>query len=132
MRSSEPLVRVGRERSRPPRLQASDPIVSAPLRADPRQLLGRQGYRLVGQVERAPVHRMHEACIEIEECLVGVCRIHVLPAHEPTRFVGTDWEHRDIDRAEATTEFFKTVEVASVAGKVIGGVIGFQEPGAPQ
>ena len=63
---------------------ASSPAVRAPPRA---QALRRLAERLVGEPERAPVHRDEVARAERSERLARLLGVHVLRLHEPARLV---------------------------------------------
>src|ERR1019366_3686530 len=74
--------------------------------------------RLVGELERAPVHRNEPARPEINERLHRLFRVHVLLAHEPGGVVRTDGQHRGVDDPGAPADLGEAVEVGGVARMV--------------
>ena len=64
-----------------------------------RQRLGGGVDALVGEPERAEVHRHAVFGGQREMRLHGFVRVHVLLAHEPARFVGSDGQEGDGGRA---------------------------------
>jgi len=53
-------------------------------------------------------------------------------SHEPTRLVGADRQHHEIERAETFTDFFECWMQASVAGEQDPHAIRLNDPTAPQ
>jgi hypothetical protein len=117
---SRALTRASARRARPRRSRArARARVELALGDAFRELARRQVGRLVGEIERAPVHREHRCRAEIEIGLHRLARIHVLPAHEPARLVGADRQQRHVDRAEAPAVLGEALEVAGVAREEI-------------
>jgi len=87
----------------------------------------------VGQLKSPPVHRHAGAGTKIAMDLHGFGRVAVLIAHEPTRFIGTDRNHREVWLAEFFTDSGKQARVVTgVAGKIESVVAGFDEETAPK
>ena len=59
---------------------------------------------LVGQLERAPVHRDAPARADVPVRAHGLGRVHVRRAHEPARLVGADGEQRQVRGAAAPAD----------------------------
>src|SRR5438034_122377 len=93
-----------------------------------RRLVG----RLIGQVERPPVHGDRMPRPEVERGAHRLLGIEVHEAHDRARLVGADRERGDVDLPEPLAERTEAVEVAGVAGVVEAARGPLDDPSRPQ
>src|SRR5205823_7680340 len=88
--------------------------------------------RLVGELERSPVHGYKMPRAEIDEGLYRLLRVHVLLLHEPGGIVGADRQQRGVDAREAGADLRESLEVRGIAGMVDARARPFDDETAPQ
>src|SRR4029078_999597 len=61
-----------------------------------------------------------------------VLGVHVYAAHEPSRFVGADRQHHEIERATTPADLLELGIQRGVSGEVNANAIGLERPPTPQ
>lgn len=79
--------------------------------------------RFRGEREAAPVDAEAPRLAEVLVHAHGVVGVDVLLDHEPARFVGADWQGRDVERSVAPGDFLELVGV----GRAVAGVAGKEQ-----
>src|SRR5438105_4152321 len=70
--------------------------------------------------------------LKINMRLYCLGRIHMNGLHEPARFVCSDWQERQIDRAESQANVAKEVPISCVAGEKNALVRSDKQESAPE
>src|SRR6185436_6119549 len=87
--------------------------------------------QLVGQAKSPPMHGHRVARMQIllrAHCFLGI-GMHY--AHEPAWLVGADWQHRQVDGAEALADVGQVGRVTEVAAEEKTQSRMFDDPGSP-